>query len=52
MTDSGSGVGAGEICRIFEGFFKTRETGAGFGFAAVYGTVPQNKGWLDAAIVK
>jgi len=51
VRDTGAGIPAAVLPRIFEPYFTTKAPGAGsglgLGLAAVYGTVHQHDGWVD-----
>jgi two-component system, cell cycle sensor histidine kinase and response regulator CckA len=49
VRDTGTGIPADVLPRIFEPYFTTKAPagGSGLGLAAVYGTVHQHDGWID-----
>jgi PAS domain S-box-containing protein len=51
VADSGSGIDAEALAKIFEPFYTTKETGkgTGLGLASVYGAVRQNGGFITVA---
>lgn len=52
ITDTGSGIPAGLLSRIYDPFFTTKETGHGLGLAVVFSTIQQHQGWVDVTSVE
>jgi two-component system cell cycle sensor histidine kinase/response regulator CckA len=50
VSDSGTGISAGDLNRIFEPFYTKKvmgRSGTGLGMAVVWGTVKDHKGYID-----
>ncbi len=49
VSDTGVGIEAADLPRIFEPFFSTKEKdkGTGLGLSMVYGIIKQNQGWIQ-----
>jgi two-component system, cell cycle sensor histidine kinase and response regulator CckA len=47
VSDTGTGMDAVVMSKIFEPFFSTKGGGTGLGLAIVYGIVRQHQGWID-----
>ena len=49
FTDSGVGISADNLARIFEPYFTTKQHGSGLGLATVYSIVKKHQGHVEAA---
>jgi nitrogen-specific signal transduction histidine kinase/CheY-like chemotaxis protein len=47
VTDSGEGIAADVLPRIFDPYFTTRKNGNGLGLATVYSIVTKHHGWIE-----
>jgi PAS domain S-box-containing protein len=47
ITDSGMGIRADHIARIFDPYFTTKQSGSGLGLATVYSIVRKHKGHIE-----
>ncbi|HVU25112.1 MAG TPA: ATP-binding protein [Opitutus sp.] len=51
FADSGAGISAENLARIFEPYFTTKKQGSGLGLATVYSIVKKHQGHVEAASV-
>ena len=49
ITDSGCGIAAGDISKVFEPYFSTKETGTGLGLAIVKKAIDDHGGTISVA---
>jgi signal transduction histidine kinase len=49
VTDSGRGISPGDISKVFEPYFSTKETGTGLGLAIVKKAVDDHGGTISVA---
>ena len=49
ITDSGDGIAADDIAKIFEPYFSTKETGTGLGLAIVKKAIDDHGGTISVA---
>ncbi len=47
ITDTGEGIPAERLTRIFDPYFTTKQTGTGLGLAAVYSIVKKHRGHIE-----
>ncbi len=47
ITDTGEGIRADHLARIFDPYFTTKQTGTGLGLAAVYSIVKKHRGHIE-----
>jgi PAS domain S-box-containing protein len=47
ISDSGEGIRADHLARIFDPYFTTKQTGTGLGLAAVYSIIKKHRGHID-----
>ncbi|WP_158805856.1 ATP-binding protein [Acidisoma sp. L85] len=49
IRDSGPGIGAEDLDRVFDGFFTTKESGLGIGLAICHSIITAHGGSMTAA---
>jgi signal transduction histidine kinase/CheY-like chemotaxis protein len=49
VSDSGTGISADILPRLFEPYFSTKNNGSGLGLATVYSIVKKHQGYIEAA---
>jgi two-component system, LuxR family, sensor kinase FixL len=49
IRDSGPGIGAEDLDRVFDGFFTTKESGLGIGLAICHSIITEHGGSMTAA---
>lgn len=49
VEDSGRGIDAETLCRVFDPFFSTKPSGSGLGLSTVFGAVQRHRGGIDVA---
>ncbi len=47
IADTGEGIKADHLARIFDPYFTTKQTGTGLGLAAVYSIIKKHRGYID-----
>ena len=47
IADTGEGISAEHLSRIFDPYFTTKKTGSGLGLAAVYSIIKKHRGHID-----
>ena len=49
VTDTGTGIAAAVLSKVFEPYYSTKERGTGVGLATVHAIVQQHRGWVSVA---